>query len=74
MARQRITDARRRLLGYIEEANSERKLVLLDAARRRLGAFSPDTGIMVGLGNTLLDYFRTMQGRSELSRKRMGDR
>jgi hypothetical protein len=61
MARQRITDPRHRLLGYVEESHAERKVVVLDALQRRLGWFSPETnltvaadGRVVGFGNKLL--------------------
>jgi hypothetical protein len=54
MARQRITDPRDRLLGYVEEAHGERKLVLLDAVQRRLGWFSPETNITVGVDGTVV--------------------
>lgn len=61
MSRQRITDPRYRLLGYVEESPAERKVVVLDALLRRLGWFSPETnltvaadGRVIGFGNKLL--------------------
>ena len=61
MARQRITDPRHRVIGYVEESHAERKVVVLDALRTRLGWFSPEAnltvsadGRVIGVGNKLL--------------------
>jgi hypothetical protein len=69
MARQRITDPRHRLLGYVEESHAERKVVVLDALRRRLGWFSPETnltvsadGQIIGSGTSCCDYSRLRTG------------
>lgn len=69
MNRQRITDPHHRLLGYVEESWPERKVVALDALRRRLGWFSPETnltvaadGRVIGLGNKLLRLLPSESG------------